>query len=174
MSNWIKAFNPTAPIENQDAALTAARVSAVGILLGVVNTIAEGVYYQTGGAEATQRAVESMTGQAQSAEQAAAAAQFGMVSMAVVVILHLVLAAVQFKKPNQAIPIIFLVLVIWGLGGVLLGLVMGPQMEAMGAGSRPMWLTITSLITLGLAAVLHISGIRGASALSKFRAAQAY
>lgn len=174
MSNWVKAINPTAPIDDQDAALAAARVSAFGMLLGAVNNLAEGWYTVNGGAEAAQRAVENLTGQTQTPEQIQAAGQFGLMGVGIVVVLQLILAAVQWKKPNQVLPILFLVLVIWSLGGVVLGFMMAGQMEALGATGRPMWLTLTTLVLLGAAAVCHISGIRGASALSKFRDAQAY
>jgi uncharacterized membrane protein YwaF len=64
----------------------------------------------------------------------------------------------------MALPIIFLVLVIWALGGSVLAL----AMPAIG-GTQPMWLTLFTLITMLIAAIMHIAGIRGTSALDKLR-----
>lgn len=173
MSDLIKAMNPTTPLTDAGIARKAAQASAVGMLVGAVNTVAEGWYAANGGAEASQRMLESLTGQAPTAEEIASAAQFGLIGTAVVVVLHLVLAGVQWKKPNSVLPILFLVLVVWGLGSALLGLISAGQLEAIGATPRPMWLTVVTLVTLAIAAVLHIAGIRGSSALGKFQNADA-
>ena len=169
MTDLIKAMNPRAPLLTEGDALAAARVSAIGMVLGAISNVAEAWYTQNGGAEATQRAVENLTGQVQTAEQVSQSAQFGMIGVAVIIVLQLILAVVQWRKPTSWLPILFLVLVIWGIGTTLLGLAMGGAMASMGMPARPMWLTIITLVTLIPAAIMHIASIRGAGQLDRIR-----
>lgn len=174
MSDWIKAINPTAGIATQDEATTAARASVFGILLGMLNTAAEGWYAQQIGPQTAARGIEAMTGQPATAEQIQSAGQFGLMGMGLLIALQVVLAVVQWRKPNQVVPILFLVLVVWTLGGVLVSPLLAEQVQAAGAQMRPMWLAGVSIVTLGLALIFHVAGVRGGSALAKFRQAQAY
>jgi hypothetical protein len=174
MTDWIKAMNPAGAIDTKEAALAAARVSAIGMVLGAVRDGVNAWYAANGGAEGSQRAIENLTGQVQSAEQIAQAAQFGLIGAGVFIVLQLVLAAVQWMKPNQVLPIIFVIFVVLALGGSLLSLVSGSMAPAMAAAAPPMWITVTSVVLMAVALCLHIAGIRGASALGKFRDAQAY
>ncbi|HEY0600785.1 hypothetical protein [Brevundimonas sp.] len=173
MTDWIKAMNPAGAIDTKEAALAAARLSAVGMVLGAVRDSVGAWYSANGGAEASQRAIENLTGQVQSPEQVAQAAQFGLMAAGVVIVLQLILAVVQWLKPNQVLPIIFLALVVLALGGTLLSLT-GSSMPGMASLAPPMWTTVTTLVLMTAAFFMHIAGIRGASALSKFRDAQAY
>jgi len=170
MTDIIKAMNPAASLTTEDAARGAAKVSAVSVVIGAINSAVTGWYASTPeGIEAAGRMVENLTGQAPDAAQLAGQAQMGLYFTGALVVLQLILAAVQWKKPNIVIPILFLVLVIWGLGTSVLALTT-PAFS----GSQPMWLTVFTLVTMLLAAIMHIAGIRGASALGKFRDAQAY
>ena len=144
MTDIIGAMNPTAPLTTEEAALGAAKVSAIGMVIGAINQTPE---------------------PAQLAQQA----QMGLYFTGALVLLQLILAAVQWKKPNSVLPILFLVLVIWALGTGLLALV-----SPMFSGGQPIWLTAFTVVMMLIAAVLHIAGIRGANALNKFREAQAY
>lgn len=172
MTDIIKAMNPTAPLTTEETALAAARVSAVGMVVGAINQAIAGWYASTpAAAEGAARVVEQLTGQAPEPAALAQQAQMGLIVAGVFVVLHLILAAVQWKKPNQALPILFLVLVIWGLGSACISLFV-PAF----AGSQPMWLTVLTLVLLLIAAITHIASIRGVSALDKIRtnAAQDY
>lgn len=170
MSDIIRAMNPAAALGTEDAARAAARVSAIGMVIGTINTAVGAWYASTPAAsEAAARVVENLTGQAPDAAQLQSQAQMGLYFAGALVVLQLALAAVQWRKPNGVLPILFLVLAVWGLGGAVLALAM-----PMFAGGQPVWLTVFTLVTLLLASVLHIAGIRGASALGKFRDAQAY
>ena len=174
MTNWIKAMNPAGAIDTKEAALAAARVSAIGMVLGAIRDTAGAWYTTHGGAEASQRAIENMTGQVQSPEQVAQAAQFGLMGAGVFIVLQLVLAAVQWFKPNQVLPIIFLVLVVLALGGSLLSLAGTSMIPGMNSVAAPMWIMAITIVLMTLAFFMHVAGIRGASALAKFRDAQAY
>lgn len=172
MTDLIKAMNPTAPLTTEEAALAAARVSAVGMVIGAINQAVAGWYASTpAAAEGAARVVEQLTGQTPDAAKLAEQAQFGLIATGVLVVLQLILAFVQWKKPGQALPILFLVLVIWGLGGACIALFV-PAFAA----SQPMWLTLFTLVAMLIAAITHIASIRGASALDKIRtsAAQTY
>lgn len=170
MTDIIRAMNPAAPLATEDAARAAARVSAIGMVIGAINTAVGAWYASTPAAsEAAARAVENFTGQAPNAAQLQSQAQMALYFAAALVVLQLILAAVQWRKPSGVLPILFLVLVVWGLGGSILALVM-----PMFGGGQPVWLTVFTLVALLIAAILHIAGIRGASALGKFREAQAY
>jgi len=172
MTDIFKAMNPTAPLATEEAALGAAKVSAVGMVVGAVNTAIGGWYSSTPAAqEAAARMVHDLTGQAPDPAALAQQSQFGIMIAGGFIVLQLILAFVQWRKPNIVLPILFLVLVIWALGGSLLALVV----PAFGA-AQPLWLTLVILVLMLVAAVTHIAGIRGASALDKIRtrAAQNY
>ncbi|MBW8302706.1 MAG: hypothetical protein K0M78_01910, partial [Brevundimonas sp.] len=170
MTDMVRAMTPTATLTTEDAALGAAKISAVGVVIGAVNSAVTGWYASTPeGTAAAGRMVESLTGQAPDAAQLAGQAQMGLYFTGALVLLQLGLAVVQWVKPNGVIPIVFLVLVVWALGSSALAL----AMPGLG-GSQPMWLTLFTLVTMLFAATMHIAGIRGAGALRKFREAQAY
>ncbi|HZW16123.1 MAG TPA: hypothetical protein VFF66_07690 [Brevundimonas sp.] len=170
MTDIIAAMNPAAPLTTEDAALGAAKVSAVGMVIGAINQAVGGWYASTPEAsQAAARVMENLTGQTVDPTQLAQQTQMGLYLTGALVVLQLILAAVQWRKPNGVLPILFLVLVVWALGGAALALVV-PAFS----GGQPMWLTVFTLVMMLLAAILHIAGIRGASALKKFRDAQAY
>lgn len=169
MSDLIKAMNPTASLTTEQAALDAARISAVGMVLGAVNQAAAGWYASTdAGMAAASGVVEKMLGQAPSAEQMASQAQTGVMMTGVLVVLQLGLAAVQWRKPNGVLPIIFLILVIWGFGTACLALFV-PVFAA----AQPLWLTLMTVVLMAIAAITHIASIRGVSALNRIRMAAA-
>lgn len=169
MTDWIKASNPAAPITTEQAALDAARVSAVGMVLGAISQAAAGWYASTdAGMEASRAMVEQMLGQAPSPVEQAAQAQTGLIVTGVFILLQLGLAALQWRKPNGVLPIIFLILVIWGLGTASLAFFV-PAVS----GAQPLWLTLMTVALLAIAAITHIASIRGVSALNKIRMAAA-
>lgn len=172
MTDILKAMNPTAPLTTEEAALAAAQVSAVGMVIGGINQAVAGWYASTpAAAEGAARVVEQLTGQAPDPAALQQQAQVGLIVTGVFVLLHLILAAVQWRKPNQVLPILFLVLVIWGLGTACISLFV----PAFSAG-QPMWLTVLTLVLLLIAVITHIASIRGVGALDKIRtnAAQNY
>lgn len=169
MSDLIKAMNPTAPLTTEALALKAAQVSAIGMVLGAVKDVFVAWYATTDASkEAAARMVEELTGQAQTTEQMAQGGQFGLYIAGFFIVLQLVLAFVQWTKPNKVLPILFLVLVVWSLGGAVLGLVV-----PMFAAAQPMWLTLTTLVLMLLAAITHIASIRGTGKLDEIRSAMA-
>lgn len=172
MTDMIKAMNPAAPLNTEEAALAAAKVSAVGMVIGAVHTAVGGWYASTPAAqEAAARIVQDLTGQAPDPAAMASQAQMGLIISGVFVVLQLGLAFLQSRKPNMILPIMFLILCVWALGSSALAL----AVPAFG-GSQPMWLTAFSIIAMIVAIITHIASIRGVSALDKIRtrAAQEY
>ena len=177
MTDMVRAMNPTATISNAEEARAAARASAIAIFLGVVWGIVGVVWLMGPGGAVMEAAMAEAT-----ATSPEAASMTGMMTGAalvfagVLVVIQLILGLVQWFKPNIVIPILFIVLVVYGLGTTVLGVVMAGQMEELGASAAaaPAWQTWGGVAVMALQLILHIAGVRGASALRKFRDAQAY
>lgn len=174
MTDMVRGMNPTAAITNAGEAKAAARASAIAIFLGVIWGVIGLVWMMGPGAEVMQAAMAEAT-----AASPEAAGMAGMVTGAAVgiagflIVCQLILGLVQWFKPNIVIPILFTVLVVYGLGTGVWGLMMADQMN-LGAAAGPAWQTYGALVVLVIQLILHIAGIRGASAMNKFRDAQAY
>lgn len=174
MTDWIKASNPTAPITNEPEALGAARASAVAIFLGVLWGIVGIVYLMTAGQAIMDAAIsQASTDSPEVAGMAGMMAQ-GVLWMSIVfVVIQLVLGMVQWAKPNIVIPIIFLILVAFGLIMGLIGMLGAAQADVPAAAQAPAWQTWIGLVLLVVQLVMHIAGIRGARALDRIRMAAA-
>ena len=175
MTDMVRAMNPTATISNAEEARAAARASAIAIFLGVVWGII-GIAWLMGPGAAVMDA--AMAEAAASSPEAAGMADM-MAGAAVgvagfMIVIQLILGLVQWFKPNIVIPILFTVLVVYGLGSSALGMVMAGQMDLGAAAATPVWQTWGGIVLMVIQLILHISGIRGANALGKFRDAQAY
>ena len=85
------------------------------------------------------------------------------------VVIQLILGLVQWSKPNIVIPIIFLILVAFGLVSGVFGMVMAGQEGMPETASAPVWQVWGGLGILVIQLVMHIAGIRGASKLDKLR-----
>lgn len=179
MSDMVRAMNPTATISNAEEARAAARASAIAIFLGVVWGIIGIVWLMGPGAAVMEAAMaEAAATSPEAAGMTGMMTGAALVFAGVLVVIQLVLGLVQWFKPNIVIPILFTVLVVYGLGTTALGMVMADQMQELGASpaaaAAPAWQTWGGIAVLVVQLVLHIAGIRGASALRKFRDAQAY
>lgn len=170
MTDWVRASNPTAPITSEAEAIAAARTSAIAIFLGVAWGIVGIIYLMTAGqaimeAAMAQAAADTpeMTGMTGLMTQAALWISVGFVAV------QLVLGLVQWAKPNIVIPIIFLLLVGYGLVSGVFGLVMAGPQGMPESTSAPAWQIWGGMIILIVQVVLHIAGIRGANKLDKLR-----
>jgi hypothetical protein len=174
MTDMVRAMNPTAAINDAAQAKAAARASAVAIFLGVVWG-AIGLAWMMGpGAEVMEAAMaEATSASSGPAGMAGVATSMAIGFGAFLIVCQLILGLVQWFKPNIVIPILFTVLVVFGLGNALLGMVMAGQM-GLEAAAGPVCQMYGSLAVMVVELILHIAGIRGASALAKFRDAQAY
>jgi uncharacterized membrane protein len=173
MTDWIKAMNPSSPINTESDAVAAARASAIAIFLGV----AWGLVGVVQGFMSQEQMTEAAAAAAAASDPAAAGMAGPMVQgilyfTVAVVVIQAVLGLVQWTKPNVVIPIIFAILVVGGAVLALLGLMNAPA----NAPAAPLWQTVVGFIVLAVQLVLHVAGIRGARQLDKIRmdAAQAY
>lgn len=167
MTDWIKASNPTASITDEADATAAARASAMAIFLGVLWSIVGIVYLMTGG----QPVMEAAIAQA-SAENPEAA---GMMARGVLwlsigfVVVQLVLGLVQWARPNIMIPIVFAILIAFGLISGLSGMMMAGRDGMPGASATPAWQLWGGMVVMVVQLVLHTAGIRGARKLERLR-----
>ncbi|WP_374516576.1 hypothetical protein [Brevundimonas sp.] len=174
MTDWARAINPTAPLNTEAEALAAARASAIAIFLGVVWGIVGVVYMMTDGQAAMEAAMAAAGGDEATAGMAGSIAQFAMYMAIGLVVIQAILGFVQWTKPNKVIPILFIILVVYGIGSTALGQMMAVEMPE--AARSPMWLLVAGFVVMLVQLVLHIAGVRGASKLDRLRmeAAQNY
>ena len=173
MTDWAKAVNPAAPIATEVDAIAAARASAIAIFLGVAWGLIGIIYMLTAGQAAMDAAVAQAS--AGTPEMAGAIGQFAMWSAVGLCVIQLAFGLFQWAKPNIVVPIIFLILVAFGLIMGVFGLVAAAAMPevAEAQAANPAWQTWIGLVLLVVQVVLHVAGIRGASKLDKIRVAAA-
>ena len=177
MTDWAKAINPTSPLTTEADALAAARASAIAIFLGAAFGAVGVIMMLTGGMEAMEAAmVAAAGGDEATAGMMGGMAQFALYMSIGMAVIELILGFVQWTKPNKVIPILFIVLVVYGLGSSVLGLMMRGDVPMPDSPMNAPWFIGLSILVLIVQLVLHIAGVRGASALDRLRmeAAQNY
>lgn len=174
MTDWIRASNPTTPITTEDEAIAAARASALAIFLGVLWGVVGIVYLMTAGQAIMDAAVAQASAQNPDAAGMAGVMAQGIVGLSIAfVVVQLIVGLVQWFKPGVVIPIIFALLVAFGLVTGLMAAFGVGQPETPAAVTTPLWQTWGGLVILVIQMVLHIAGIRGAQKLDKLRMAAA-
>ncbi|MGZ9098877.1 MAG: hypothetical protein ACXW3O_04165 [Brevundimonas sp.] len=170
MTDWVRASNPTAPITNEAEAKAAARASAIAIFLGVLWGIVGVIYLMTAGQAVMEAAMAQAAADAPEMEGMTGIMTQAALWMSVgFVVIQLVLGLVQWAKPNIVIPIIFLILVLFGLVSGLMGLMMQGQEGMPESAATPAWQLWIGLVLLVVQAAMHVAGIRGARQLDKLR-----
>lgn len=174
MTDWIRASNPTTPISTEDEAIASARASALAIFLGVLWGVVGVVYLMTAGQAIMDAAVAQASAQNPDAAGMAGVMAQGIVGLSIAfVVVQLVVGLVQWFKPGVVIPIIFALLVAFGLVTGLMAAFGIGQPDTPAALATPVWQTWGGLVVLVIQMVLHIAGIRGAQKLDKLRMAAA-
>ena len=174
MTDWIKASNPTASITTEAEAIGAARASALAIFLGVIwGGVGIFMLMNGGSAEIEAAMAEASADAPEMAGMGAMAMQIAMWSAIGLCVIQLVLGLVQWAKPNIVIPIIFAILVAFGLASGALGLMMAGQEGMPETAATPTWQLYAGFVILVIQLILHIAGIRGARALDRIRMAAA-
>jgi hypothetical protein len=170
MTDWVRASNPTAPITNEAEATAAARASAIAIFLGVMWGTIGIVFLMTAGQAIMEATVAEATSQNPEAAGMAGVVAQGLLGLSIaLVVIQLIIGLVQWFKPNIVIPIIFAILVAFGLITSLMAALGLGQPETAAGISNPAWLTWGGLVILIVQLILHIAGIRGARQLDKLR-----
>jgi hypothetical protein len=174
MTDWIKASNPTASITTEAEAIGAARASALAIFLGVIWGGVGVFMLMSGGSAEIEAAMAQASADApEMAGMGGAVMQIAMWSAIGLCVIQLVLGLVQWAKPNIVIPIIFAMLVAFGLVSGVFGLMMAGQEGMPETAATPTWQVYVGFVILVVQLVLHIAGIRGARALDRIRMAAA-
>lgn len=169
MTNWLGLLNPVARLDSRAKALIVVRLSALGMVIGAVRDTVLAVYSTSDGAEAARAMVETVAGRPYTPEQMELATQLGLAGAVAAIILQLILAVVQWRKPSSFLPLIFLVLVVWALGSGLLALINMPAVSSAGGFGPPFWLVAVTLVCMSTAALLHVNAIRAATVLAGFQ-----
>jgi hypothetical protein len=171
MTDWAKAMNPTSPITTETEATAAARASAIAIFLGVIWGVVGIVWLMTAGQTAMEAAVAQASADApEMSGMAGMMTQFALWMSVGLCVIQLILGLVQWSKPNIVIPIIFVILVAFGLVSGVAGMMMAGQPGMPdAAATTPAWQLWGGLALLVVQLVMHIAGIRGASKLDKLR-----
>lgn len=165
MSDWLKAFNPTAPINGEAEAQRAARASAVSIFIGVIVGVI-GVIWTVTNPEAFQLAATQGGGDA--ATQAMAAEMAGQMALwmgAILAVIQLIFGVVQWRDPKAFIAILFLLLLALGVVTTLAA----PMMAGVSGVVTPIWQVVLSLAVMAVQVVLHVAGLRGIKQLDRIQ-----
>ena len=180
MSDWIRAANPLAKTESEADAAAAARMSAVALWLTAANGVV-GVGWAWINRETIQTAMDAQltaNTAGQSAEATAMATSMLQNGASLAIGIALAIAAVQvllgwwqWKKLTSWIPVIFLILAVYGFVSGLWALMGMRAAEIESVGDNPSWLIGLDLVVVGLCIVLHTAGLRGGLRLAKLRTA---
>ena len=161
MTDLLKTINPATRIETEADARAVARASSIALWLSAARYVVA-----TGSLLANfDRVRELAATQAEALGPAASVEVMAyaiVAGPAVIAVVEIAAGVWQWKRPGVIVPIIWLILIAYGVFGLV-----------QGGGS----LTVTGgllALLLVVCAVLHASAIRGATALARFRAAQAY
>ena len=161
MTDLLKTINPATRIETEADARAVARASSIALWLSAaryaVTTASLAANY--GNVRTLAAAQAEAMGAAVSVDMVA----YGIVAgPAIIAVVEIAAGLWQWKRPGVVVPIIWLFLIAYGLF----------EFVRQGASFGGMGLITTALMLI--CAVLHISGLRGANAVGKFRDAQAY
>ena len=181
MSNtagWLTVANPLHRAATAEEALRQARAGAIALIIMAVSGLLNTAWSYLHRDELVGLMSRAM--QDQPAEQAAM--MQGMVPVManltiflglIFAAVYLVLAIVQWRKPNPWIPIIMLVLAAWGVLTMISNLVMpNPNIPdpAEMEGIAPQWKTVLGYVEMAVTTILLIASWRGANALkTRFR-----
>lgn len=161
MTDLLKTINPATRIATEADARAVARASSIALWLSAARYVVA-----TGSLVANFGSVRELA--AAQAEAMGPAAPVEVMAYAIVAGPALIAAIEvaagvwQWKRPGVIVPIIWLILIAYGAFGLVQA---GAPLTGIGA--------LLALLLL-ICAVLHASAIRGATALAKFRQAQAY
>lgn len=177
MNEWLITANPAAALDTESRALKAARWSAIALWLasavGLVQTVVMWMHREavTAGMQA------AVAAQAATPEEAAMAQMIvgeGMVLVTIIVMAIFILVqagvgVLQWKMPNRFVPLIFLLLAIYGIVSTLVAFIGAGADTASMMVTPSVGLQIIGYVSLAITTVLQVSGVRGSFRLHKFR-----
>jgi hypothetical protein len=170
MTDWVKAMNPTSQATTEAEALAAARASAIAMFIGAIFG-AVGVFMMLNGglAEIEKAMAAASGGDAATAAMSGSMAKVTLYSAIFFTVLQAILGYVQWTKPNKVLPILFIVLVVYGIGSTALSQMMAGQMNLPETSTNsPLFITV-GYVVMVVELILHIAGIRGVGRLDEIR-----
>ena len=174
MTDWVKAMNPTSQATTEAEALAAARASAIAMFIGAIYG-AVGVFMMLNGGMAEMEAAMAAAsgGDAATAAMSGSMAQFALYAAIFFAVLQAILGFVQWTKPNKVLPILFIVLIVYGIGSTALSQMMAGQMNMPETAANSPILIAVGYVVMVVELVLHIAGIRGVGKLDEIRTSMA-
>ncbi len=160
MKAWLKAINPLATIDTEAEAVMAARASSFSLWLSGAKWIGAALLMIKGMPQ-LRADMASGSGSQMLDLVGAGMAEAAVAITAAVGLFQIILGGVQWRARTTVIPIIFLILAIYGLGHAVWSAVAG------GGGGGSGWSTMVSYFTLVVAVVFHWIGYRGAVRLER-------
>lgn len=158
MKAWLKAFNPLATIDSEAEALMAARASSISLWLSGAKWVMAAILMiedmprlKAVMATSADTPLNDMLGNGRVEATVAITAAIGL--------FQVMLGGVQWRAPNTVIPIIFLILSVYGLGNALWSQFTGGSYGGLTMG--------LSYFTLVVAVLFHWIGLRGARRLEQ-------
>ena len=163
MNNLMQAMNPFAKIETVEAALLAARASAVSVWLSGVKWILAAILMI--GNMSEMRAAIATGASARGDAAVQTMIDGGVVEITVAItaaigLFQILLGGVQWRAPSTVIPIIFLILSTYGLAMMIWG-------HLTGTGDTTPWSVALSYFILIIAVLFHTIGLKGAARLER-------
>ena len=158
---------PNTPVATEAQAEKAARASAISIIIGVIVGIIGAVWLATQ-PQIAEQAIAAAEAQTPGAGAIVAATMQGTVLFGyAMIVVQVVFAFIQWRSPKKWIAILFLVLLALGL----ISVVASPFAAAMSPGSpvTPMWQVALSGVIMVIQIILHVTGLKGISALDRLQ-----
>lgn len=176
MNEWIAAANPRAVFDTESRALKGARWSAIALWISGTVCAVQTWHVRQEGAAILDAAREVAIARAQSEEEVTivrAMMSHGMIDMMIIfgvamTVFAAVLGLIQWFRPNRFVPLICLLVVVYGVVSGLVGLMLTGRLGAGVQGMAP-WSIYLGYVAAVVTLVLHIAGLRGASALKRLR-----
>ena len=179
-SQWLAAANPLHTPASRDEALRAARWGSIALVISACWSAVVAIFTYLNHEQVTAAMIRAVPVQtdlpAEQAEATAAMSRALMSSMSVpmliislvMCVVYLVLARVQWTRPNIVIPIVILAFVAYGVFAGLLAMATNPMVRETAAGLQPVWLTAAGWVIQLVKAVLLVASWRGAASLKRF------
>ncbi|MFC5345155.1 hypothetical protein ACETK8_15990 [Brevundimonas staleyi] len=171
MSSWLKAMNPSTPITTEAEAERAAKASAISIMIGVVVGLASLAWTFANPSSVHDAVAAASNGDPAAMASSDMALQVGLWMGGGLVLLQIIFGAIQWRRPNQFIAILFMVLIAFGLVSSLAAPLMAASMPNVPA--TPMWQIVLSVVVMIVQMVLHVTGLKGIKALDRIQMEQA-
>lgn len=177
MSDWIQALGPRAAYDSEAQALKGARWTAIALGITAAVGAVQAWHITRRGPEIIEAMRATAAGQAQTPEMAAAAdAMLGQGTVDMMIMtgagmaaLALLLGLFQWFRPNRVIPLICLLLAVYGVVSGLVGALMAGASGLTATQGIEPWSQYLGYGSLVVTLFMHIAGLRGASALKRLR-----